>query len=94
MNSNALSPNGDFLCATHSNQVRFFEHAIRVPHTFEDLRRSQEGRALQPLIHYLSTDVDHPALINALLYVEAMPNDTERKPTPRYNGRLLTRPGL
>ncbi|KAF1943035.1 hypothetical protein EJ02DRAFT_152406 [Clathrospora elynae] len=45
----------------------FFEHTVQLPHTFEDLRRSQEGRALQPLILYLSTQVDHPALVSALL---------------------------
>jgi hypothetical protein len=50
---------------------QFFEHTIKTPHTFEDLRRSQEGKALQPLILYLSTQVDHPALVSALLYVEA-----------------------
>ncbi|KAF1846615.1 uncharacterized protein K460DRAFT_127029 [Cucurbitaria berberidis CBS 394.84] len=44
-----------------------FEHTIRLPHTFEDLRRSQEGRALQPLIAYLSSEVHHPALVSALL---------------------------
>ncbi|RYN59387.1 hypothetical protein AA0119_g2531 [Alternaria tenuissima] len=46
---------------------QFFEHTIKTPHTFEDLRRSQEGKALQPLILYLSTQVDHPALVSALL---------------------------
>ncbi|KAI1513018.1 hypothetical protein KJE20_03152 [Pyrenophora tritici-repentis] len=46
---------------------QFFEHTIKLPHAFEDLRRSQEGRALQPLIHYLSNQVDHPALVSALL---------------------------
>ncbi|CBX94003.1 hypothetical protein LEMA_P036770.1 [Plenodomus lingam JN3] len=46
---------------------QFFEHAIRLPHTFEDLRRSQEGRALQPLIEYLSTQVEHPCTASALL---------------------------
>ncbi|KAI4690050.1 uncharacterized protein J4E84_004231 [Alternaria hordeiaustralica] len=46
---------------------QFFEHKIKLPHTFEDLRRSQEGRAVQPLIAYLSTQVDHPALVSALL---------------------------
>ncbi|KAF2855843.1 hypothetical protein T440DRAFT_495547 [Plenodomus tracheiphilus IPT5] len=46
---------------------QFFEHTIRLPHTFEDLRRSQEGRALQPLIRYLSTQVDHPSTASALL---------------------------
>ncbi|KAH9882137.1 hypothetical protein J1614_001309 [Plenodomus biglobosus] len=46
---------------------QFFEHTIRLPHTFEDLRRSQEGRALQPLIQYLSTQVDHPSIASALL---------------------------
>ncbi|KAF7680904.1 hypothetical protein GT037_002555 [Alternaria burnsii] len=46
---------------------QFFEHTIKTPHTFEDLRRSQEGKALQPLILYLSTQVDHSALVSALL---------------------------
>ncbi|KAL1798676.1 hypothetical protein ACET3X_002713 [Alternaria dauci] len=46
---------------------QFFEHTIKTPHGFEDLRRSQEGKALQPLILYLSTQVDHPALVSALL---------------------------
>ncbi|EOA86871.1 uncharacterized protein SETTUDRAFT_163003 [Exserohilum turcica Et28A] len=46
---------------------QFFEQNIRLPHAFEDLRRSHEGHALQTLIHYLSTEVDHPALIHALM---------------------------
>ncbi|KAH7089026.1 hypothetical protein FB567DRAFT_522842 [Paraphoma chrysanthemicola] len=44
-----------------------FEHTIRVPHSFEDFRRSQQGRALQPLIAYLTSQVHHPALVCALL---------------------------
>ncbi|KAL6710073.1 hypothetical protein ACN47E_009864 [Coniothyrium glycines] len=46
---------------------QFFEHTVKLPHNFEDLRRSPEGRALQPLIAYLSTQVEHPALVSALL---------------------------
>ncbi|KAJ4368300.1 hypothetical protein N0V83_006656 [Neocucurbitaria cava] len=46
---------------------QYFEHTIRLPHTFEDLRRSPQGRALQPLIQYLSTQIHHPALVSALL---------------------------
>ncbi|KAH7398431.1 hypothetical protein BKA66DRAFT_545998 [Pyrenochaeta sp. MPI-SDFR-AT-0127] len=46
---------------------QYFEHTIRLPHSFEDLRRSQQGRALQPFILYLSTQIHHPALVSALL---------------------------
>lgn len=57
----------DVQCADEPN--RCFEHTIRVPHSFEDFRRSQQGRALQPLIAYLTSQVHHPALVCALLYV-------------------------
>lgn len=48
---------------------QYFEHTVRLPHTFEDFRRSQQGRALHPLVAYLSSSVHHPALVSALLYV-------------------------
>ncbi|EUC30056.1 hypothetical protein COCCADRAFT_104890 [Bipolaris zeicola 26-R-13] len=46
---------------------QFFEHNIKLPHAFEDLRRSQEGHAVKVLVQYLSDRVDHPALISALM---------------------------
>ncbi|KAF2129597.1 hypothetical protein P153DRAFT_366988 [Dothidotthia symphoricarpi CBS 119687] len=46
---------------------QYFEHSIRLPQTFEDLRKSEHGRALHPLILHLSTNVHHPALVSALL---------------------------
>jgi len=49
------------------SEHRYFEHAVKLPHTFDDFRRSQQGRALQPLISYLSTQVQHPSLVSALL---------------------------
>jgi hypothetical protein len=49
---------------------RYFEHNVRLPHTFEDFRRSQQGRALDPLVVYLSNQVHHPAIVSALLYVQ------------------------
>jgi len=58
---------------------QFFEHTIRLPHTFEDLRRSQEGRALQPLINYLSLQVDHPATASALLALKGHFSALEEK---------------
>jgi hypothetical protein len=55
--------------APQITQFRFFEHHITIPHTFEDFRRSQQGRTLQPLIFYLSNHVDHPGIVSALVYV-------------------------
>ncbi|KAF2829287.1 hypothetical protein CC86DRAFT_368328 [Ophiobolus disseminans] len=46
---------------------QYFDHTVRLPHTFEDFRRSQQGRALHPLVVYLSDRCHHPALVSALL---------------------------
>ncbi|KAF1927867.1 uncharacterized protein M421DRAFT_162320 [Didymella exigua CBS 183.55] len=46
---------------------QYFQHTINLPHSFEDYRTSQHGRALHPLIDHLSNQVHHPALVSALL---------------------------
>ncbi|KAF3035197.1 hypothetical protein E8E12_001158 [Didymella heteroderae] len=46
---------------------QYFENAVKLPHSFEDYRTSQHGRALYPLINHLSNQVHHPALVSALL---------------------------
>ncbi|UPX18983.1 uncharacterized protein EKO05_0009263 [Ascochyta rabiei] len=46
---------------------QYFDRTIKLPHTFEDFRTSQHGRALHPLITHLSNQVHHPALVSALL---------------------------
>ncbi|KAH4343198.1 hypothetical protein HBI56_171580 [Parastagonospora nodorum] len=46
---------------------QYFEHTIHIPQSFEDFRRSQQGRLLEPLVVYLSNSVHHPALVSALL---------------------------
>jgi len=46
---------------------QYFDRTIKLPHSFEDFRTSQHGRALYPLINHLSNQVHHPALVSALL---------------------------
>ncbi|OAL04004.1 hypothetical protein IQ06DRAFT_291629 [Phaeosphaeriaceae sp. SRC1lsM3a] len=46
---------------------QYFERNVKIPHVFEDFRRSVQGRALEPLVAYLADDVHHPALVSALL---------------------------
>ncbi|KAH7394979.1 hypothetical protein DE146DRAFT_721044 [Phaeosphaeria sp. MPI-PUGE-AT-0046c] len=46
---------------------QYFERNVKIPQAFEDFRRSQQGRALEPLVAYLADQVHHPALVSALL---------------------------
>lgn len=59
--------------ASRTDMHRYFERNVKIPHVFEDFRRSVQGRALEPLVAYLADDVHHPALVSALLYVLSEP---------------------
>ncbi|KAI9713491.1 MAG: hypothetical protein M1820_000873 [Bogoriella megaspora] len=44
--------------------------AIKVPHSFEELRKVAHGRSLTPLIESLTRDVHHPDVVAALLVLK------------------------
>ncbi|KAJ4989147.1 ion transporter [Stagonosporopsis vannaccii] len=46
---------------------QYFDHNVKLPHSFESFRTSQYGRILYPLINHLSNRVHHRALVSALL---------------------------
>ncbi|KAF2020057.1 hypothetical protein BU24DRAFT_419647 [Aaosphaeria arxii CBS 175.79] len=45
----------------------YFNEAISLPHSFDDLRSLPYGRILSPLTVYLSDNVHHPGIVSALL---------------------------
>lgn len=45
----------------------FFVHAIETPHAWEELRREEYPRSLRPLVRYLVDEVQHEAIVSALL---------------------------
>lgn len=48
-------------------QGRFFVSAIEAPHDWEELRRDVYGPVLRPLVRYLVDEVQHEAIVCALL---------------------------
>ena len=46
---------------------RFFVASIEAPYEWDELRRDVYGRHLRPLVTYLVSEVQHPALVCALL---------------------------
>lgn len=46
---------------------RFFVQAIETPHAWEELRREEYPRSLRPLVRYLVDEVQHEAIVSALL---------------------------
>lgn len=42
--------------------------AIEAPHDWDELRRDVYGQLLRPLVRYLVDDVQHEAVVSALLY--------------------------
>lgn len=48
----------------------FFTHAINVPQDgWDELRKEFYEEVLRPLVKYLLHDVQHPAIVSALLWV-------------------------
>ena len=47
--------------------VRFFVQAIEAPHAWEELRRDVYPRSLRAFVKYLVDDVQHEAIVSALL---------------------------
>jgi len=47
---------------------RFFVQAIETPHAWEELRREEYPRSLRPLVRYLVDEVQHEAIVSALLW--------------------------
>lgn len=41
--------------------------AIEAPHEWDELRRDVYGQVLRPLVRYLVDDVQHEAVVSALL---------------------------
>lgn len=48
---------------------RYIAENIRMPSTFEQLRTTAAGDCLRHLVDHLVLSCDHPAIVNALLYV-------------------------
>lgn len=51
----------------------YFEDNVDAPHTFEQLRTSEKGQMLRPLISFLSDKCHHPHIVSALLHVTFNP---------------------